>query len=109
MAGTIAITREDRWSVSNWAYHWVLDFLIRCVTDPELAAALIEINDLNLGWIEFADFDKSQREELLDLLVYELVPDAEALLVPENVDREEWINVLRPLQEIARNQIDAAD
>ena len=109
MAGTIAITRADRWSVSNWAYHWVLDFLIRRVTDPKLAATLSEIDDLNLGWVQLVDFDKPQREELLDLLANELVPDAEARLVPENANREEWIDVIRPLQEIARNQIAARD
>jgi hypothetical protein len=107
VAGTIAITKEDRWSVSNWAYHWVLDFLIHKVTDPKLAAALREIDDLNLGWVDLDDFDKPQCEELLDLLANELVPDAEARLVPEKASRDEWIDVIRPLQEIARNQIDA--
>ncbi len=109
MAGTIAITRDDRWSVSDWAYHWVLDFLIHRVTDPKLAAALREIDDVNLGWVGLDDFDKSQCEELLDLLANELVPDAEARLVPEKANRDEWIDVIRPLQEIARNQIDARD
>ncbi len=109
MAGTIAITRDVRWSVSNWAYHWVLDFLIHRVTDPKLAAALHEIDDLNLGWVELDDFDESQRDELLDLLANELVPDAEARLVPEKANRDEWIDVIRPLKEIARNQIDARD
>jgi hypothetical protein len=109
VAGTIAITSEDRWSVSSWAYHWVLDFLIHRVTDAKLAAALREIDDLNLGWVGLDDFDKSQREELLDLLANELVPDAEIRLVPEKANRDEWIDVIRPLQEIARSQIDARD
>ena len=95
--------------MSSSAYHWVLDFLIHRVADPQLAAALREIDSLNLGWVGLDDFDKYQREELLDLLANELVPDAEARLVPEKANHHEWIDVIRPLQAMARKQIGARD
>jgi hypothetical protein len=95
--------------VSSWAYHWVLDFLIHRVTDPKLAAALRDIDELNLGWVGLDDFDKYHREELLDLIANELVPYAEARLVTEKANYHEWIDVIRPLQAIARIQIRARD
>lgn len=50
VAGTIAITREDRWSVASWAFHWVVQHLIDHVDDADAVRRLQEIEEYNLGW-----------------------------------------------------------
>jgi len=101
MAGTIAITENDRWSVASCAYHWVLDYLINHASDPETVAELTEIDENNLGWVEIHEFPAAAREELLRLIVDEVVPDAERRLLPENSDRESAIDVIRDLRALA--------
>lgn len=82
MAGTVAITRDDLWSVAYWAFHWVVEYLIDHVDDADIVSRLREIEDNNLGWVGLDDFSVEQRQKILPILQHEIVPDAERRLVP---------------------------
>lgn len=105
MAGTIAITNTEAWSVNSSAYHWVLDYLIEHVTDTEVKQQLQEIDEVNLGWVGLADFPEPHRSEMLRMPADEIVPDAERRLFLGKPDREKSIDVFRELQALARQHV----
>lgn len=109
MAGTIAITNTETWSVNSSAYHWVLDYLIEHVTNPDVKRQLQEIDDNNLGWVGLTDFAEPHRSEMLHMLADQIVPDAERRLFPGNPDREKSIDVFRELRDLARQHIQKPD
>jgi hypothetical protein len=104
VAGTVAITRDDLWSVAYWAFHWVVDYLIDHVGDADIVSRLREIEDNNLGWVGLDDFSVEQRQKILPILQHEIVPDAERRLVPQDPDRERAISVIRELADMARSR-----
>jgi len=101
MSGTIAVTFDDRWSTASWAYHWVLDYLIEHVADPEVTAQLREIDENNLGWVGLYDFPEPTRSEMLGILADEIVPDAEQRLLPGKPERQGALDILREVQALA--------
>ncbi len=103
MAGTIAVTRDVRWSVASWAFHWVVQYLVNHVDDEDVVSRLQEIEENNLGWVGLDDFSAEQRQKILHILRQEIVPDAEQRLVLEDPDREHAINIIRELAEMARS------
>lgn len=104
MAGTIAITRDDRWSVASWAFHWVVQHLIDHVDDGDAVSRLREIEEHNLGWVGLDDFSVEQRQKILHILQREIVPEAEQRLLPQDLDRERAISVIRELADMARSR-----
>lgn len=104
MAGTVAITRDDRWSVPSWAFHWVVEYLIDHVDDADVVNRLQEIEELNLGWLGLDDFSGEQRQKILHILQEEIVQDAEQRLLPQDLDREHAISVMRELAEMASSR-----
>lgn len=105
MAGTIAITNTKVWSVNSSAYHWVLDYLIEHITDPDIKRQLQEIDENNLGWLDLGDFAEPHRSEILLMLTDQIVPDAERRIFPGKPDREKSIDVFRELQALARQHV----
>lgn len=101
MAGTIAVTKDDRWSTASWAYHWVLDYLIEHVTDSAVTSQLREIDEYNLGWVGLYDFAEPTRSEMVRMLADEIIPDAEKRLLPGKSEREGALDILRELQALA--------
>lgn len=102
MAGTIAITADDRWSVGSPAFYWVLDELIERVTDGDAAEQLREIRDMNLGWVAVPDFTPAQRAEILRVLGHEIVPYTERTLAPDAPGRASRLAVVGELAAMAR-------
>lgn len=105
VAGTIAITRDDRWSVASWAFHWVVQYLIDHIDDADAVRRLREIEEYNLGWVGLDDFSEQQRRKILHLLQQEIVPDAEQRLLPQDPARERAISTIRELADMARFSI----
>lgn len=105
MAGTIAITKTEAWSVNYSAYHWVLDYLIAHVSDPDVKRQLREIDEYNLGWVCIADFPEPHYSEILQMLTDEIVPDAERRLFPGKPNREKSIDVFRELRDLALQHV----
>ena len=104
VAGTIAITQDDRWSVASWAFHWVIQYLIDHVDDADAVRRLREIEEYNLGWVGLDDFSEQQRRKILHFLQQEIVSEAEQRLLPQDVARERAISIIRDLADMARSR-----
>lgn len=106
MAGTIFVAPNRTWAVASWAFHWVAEYLADHVEDKEATDYLREVIDSNMGLLSLkedtGDFSPPVRQQILNLLQHELVPDAERRLPTENFDREGALNLLRQLADLAR-------
>jgi hypothetical protein len=99
MAGTIAITPEDRWSAATWLFDWTVEFLADRVADPKLRDGLNEIVAENLGWLGLGDFGPDAEGEIRRLLSAELVSAAGIAFSETMPNRAGAINHLRDLAE----------
>jgi hypothetical protein len=83
MAGTIELSPDSRWSAASWLFEWVLNTLTRNIGDRDLAAALTEIVDENLGWFSVerlpdrtkAEVESFIRDRLIAKALQELPTD----------------------------------
>jgi hypothetical protein len=101
MAGTIAVTPDNRWSAATWLFDWIVEFLASHVEEPELRSSLKEIVDENLGWLGLSDFGPKAELELRELLRTQLVDEANAKFSTTMARRDDAINYLRQLADAA--------
>jgi hypothetical protein len=102
MSGTIALSRDTRWSGAGWLFDWVLRFVAREAGDERTAANIQEIMDENLGWFDLATLPAETRGIVAEKLGGELVVTAEATLPGTLPERERVLELLRDLSEMAR-------
>jgi hypothetical protein len=80
MSGTIALSRDTRWSAAGWLFDWALRFVAREVGDTGLEAMLQEIIKENLGWLDLEAVPCDVRRKGLQKLSDDLLAAAEAEL-----------------------------
>ncbi|MCE5290291.1 MAG: hypothetical protein LLG14_13785 [Nocardiaceae bacterium] len=102
MAGDIILADGDWWAAPSWAYHWVIEFLIPNVSQPDTVATLHEIDDNNLGSFRVEDLPESHRHEVYELLATRLVPDAAKRIQTTGEARQSNLEFLETLAERAR-------
>ncbi len=62
MAGTIKVQQDVLWSTSSWMFGFVIRSIAADVTDPDLAAELLEIDAENIGWLSLPDLPEGRGE-----------------------------------------------
>jgi len=98
VAGTVAVTPENRWSAAGWLFDWTLEFLAERVADPQLKDELHEIVAENLGWLGLGDYGSDAEQEMRALIRAHLVSEANQQFSPTMANRD---GALRLLQDLA--------
>jgi hypothetical protein len=97
MAGTVVLTRGQRWSAASWLFDWLLTTVAKEVTDVELAGELTGLVDENLGWLSLKDLPPTQSDEVIKILRTSILPIAISSLPSQLPNREEVLEHLRIL------------
>ncbi|HEV7465620.1 MAG TPA: hypothetical protein VGP96_04935 [Candidatus Dormibacteraeota bacterium] len=107
MAGTIALSPDIRWSAAGWLFDWTLRFIAQQVGDPGVSATLQEVIDENLGWVDMTALPPEARRTVVRKLRDELVSAAEGQLPATLPGRQQVLDHVRELSQLARRLPDA--
>jgi hypothetical protein len=102
MAGAVFVTQDLIWTASSSGLHWVGEFLFDHLEDPQAREYVREILDNNIGSLALDDFSPTARHQVLNLLRDELVDDARERLSPDPIRRQNYLEALQELEEMAR-------
>jgi hypothetical protein len=84
VAGTVLVLdtagRETLWSAAGWLFDLVVLQLAQSVSSETLRVRLMEIEEQNLGALVLADFEESDRVQLLDAIRRELIDRIDRVL-----------------------------
>ncbi len=98
MAGTIIITKNNRWSVSSSAYGFVTIFLVKTFSgDIYIAPVVQAFYDENINCLNVDEFTPKRQRDILQALSTQLVPYAEEQLPKDIPNRESYIDTFRDL------------
>jgi len=100
MAGMIEVRPGVLWSTSSWMFSFVLRTLGAEVTDPQVAEALTEIEDHNLGYLSLPDLPSDQRTEVARVIRECLMARAESDLPPDMNERTGVVEYIRGLVDV---------
>ncbi|MBF8185535.1 hypothetical protein ITP53_07250 [Nonomuraea sp. K274] len=106
MAGTIGLSPDKVWTSAGWLFDWTVRFIAREVDDPRLTAAVDEILRENLGLLDLDRLPVTLRATVLRKLRDDLVPTATATLPDTVPERQEVLNYLGGLAQLARELSD---
>jgi hypothetical protein len=104
MSGDIWLSKDVRWLANSSLYHWVLNFLIVSIDKPDTVRDLEEIRDNNLGLINIEDFDLGTQRQMVYLLRESLVPEAESRLRGDMEGRQDLLEALQELADMAKSR-----
>jgi hypothetical protein len=102
MSGTIAIQNDRRWSAASWVFDWVVNLLADRIDDQDLVQTLHEVIEENLGWVDLESLPREWQRQIIEIIRDELVPASEGRLPRSLPNRDEIMNHLRSLAEMAR-------